>query len=321
MVSEQNKPRERPKDTPTFKPLKNLALFSPLFLTLSLLHCLPFFICTPLFALPTLFSLAFTHTPSVHPQLQPCLSFTYPLCCVPTASTTLCFSFRFPNSTRILMGKIQRSIPWAQALLVLLSSISISISFHAQTPPLPHPDTHALTTTATQPQQLDQGSIPNNNDHRLVLEQHVPESLHAAPPAPPTIISQLGSCLAKSPFSFDSLASSQQKEDTAVEKNHFQKRSPRTVNHSPHPIGNLPLATTPRPATKSSLLTDYEYVTMWDPQPDTIRFGVLLPLNAIDPYLEASIVRKSLSVNPFITFTCALRGYDPYHVMLQCTYL
>ncbi|KAF9297273.1 hypothetical protein BGZ88_010561 [Linnemannia elongata] len=34
---------------------------------------------------------------------------------------------------------------------------------------------------------------------------------------------------------------------------------------------------------------------MWDPQPDTIRFGVLLPLNAIDHYLEASVVRRSLS--------------------------
>ncbi|KAF9151054.1 hypothetical protein BG015_007122 [Linnemannia schmuckeri] len=39
---------------------------------------------------------------------------------------------------------------------------------------------------------------------------------------------------------------------------------------------------------KSSLLTDYEYASMWDPQPDTIRFGVLLSFNAIDHYLEAS---------------------------------
>ncbi|ORZ27121.1 periplasmic binding protein-like I [Lobosporangium transversale] len=50
-----------------------------------------------------------------------------------------------------------------------------------------------------------------------------------------------------------------------------------------------------RPKTKPHLLTDYEYETMWDPDVETLRFGVLLPLNAPTGSREHIIARKALS--------------------------
>lgn len=48
----------------------------------------------PSFSLLILFSLTFIHikNPSIHPQLQSCLTFTHLFCCVPTASITLSHS-------------------------------------------------------------------------------------------------------------------------------------------------------------------------------------------------------------------------------------
>ncbi|KAG0270591.1 hypothetical protein BGZ95_001630 [Linnemannia exigua] len=86
----------------------------------------------------------------------------------------------------------------------------------------------------------------------------------------------------------------QQNENT---KDQLQERPVPIYNHPRFSALLSPGAaiTTPRPAKKPSLLTDFEYETMWDPQPDTLRLGVLLPLNAIDHYLEASTIRKTLS--------------------------
>lgn len=51
-----------------------------------------------------------------------------------------------------------------------------------------------------------------------------------------------------------------------------------------------------RPITKPSLITDFEFETMWDPQMNTLRLGVLLPFNAKKTERVASLVRKGLSV-------------------------
>lgn len=202
------------------------------------------------------------------------------------------------------MGKTQRSMLWAQTFLVLLFSISISISIQAPTPPTtPHLDTNSsIATSITQPQQNGQRPIPNNiddNNHCHDRKQHIPDSVFTAvslQPPPTTTIPRLETSPTKPQLSLDFLKPSQRNEET-FEKSQLQTRVLATVDYPSHqtqPVG--PLVSSSRPAKKPSLLTDYEYEYMWDPQPNTIRFGVLLPLNAIDHYLEASTVRRTLSV-------------------------
>jgi len=53
---------------------------------------------------------------------------------------------------------------------------------------------------------------------------------------------------------------------------------------------------TPRPAVKPYLLTDFEYETMWNPDYNTLRLGVLLPFNAKETEQQALMVRKTMSV-------------------------
>ena len=60
-------------------------------------------------------------------------------------------------------------------------------------------------------------------------------------------------------------------------------------------VVSLPTAL-PRPPTKPRLLTDFEYNTMWDPDMNTLRLGVLLNLNAGPRERESIMVRKTLSV-------------------------
>jgi hypothetical protein len=173
-----------------------------------------------------------------------------------------------------------------------------SISIHALTPS--NSGTHlSIAATITQPHLNDRGFIPSNigdNNHSHGPKQHIPDSIFAAASPQLPKMPQLGISLANPLLSLDFLESSQNGEET-FEKSQLQTRGPATVSHPPHhtqPEG--PPISAPRPARKPSLLTDYEYESMWDPQPDTIRFGVLLPLNAIDHYLEASTVRRTLSV-------------------------
>ncbi|KAF9294506.1 hypothetical protein BGZ88_003764 [Linnemannia elongata] len=51
----------------------------------------------------------------------------------------------------------------------------------------------------------------------------------------------------------------------------------------------------PRPAQKPRLLTQFEFDTMWDPDPKTLRLGILLSLNAPSTQREAIMVRKAIS--------------------------
>ncbi|KAF9907739.1 hypothetical protein BX616_000340, partial [Lobosporangium transversale] len=56
-----------------------------------------------------------------------------------------------------------------------------------------------------------------------------------------------------------------------------------------------PPITAPRPSVKPGLLTDYEYENYWDPDPNTLRLGVLLSFNENPEKREAAMVRNSLS--------------------------
>ncbi|KAK3846161.1 MAG: hypothetical protein J3R72DRAFT_516456 [Linnemannia gamsii] len=77
------------------------------------------------------------------------------------------------------------------------------------------------------------------------------------------------------------------------------------IPHSPRPIylDPVPPSTTdtfvlptdiPRPK-KPRLLTDFEFDTMWNPDPNTLRLGIILSLNAQVTQREATMVRKALS--------------------------
>lgn len=61
-------------------------------------------------------------------------------------------------------------------------------------------------------------------------------------------------------------------------------------------IDIIDIPTSPRPRTKPWMLTDYEYDNYWDPKPNTLRLGVLLPFNANPQDRESSLARKGLSV-------------------------
>ncbi|KAG9071059.1 hypothetical protein KI688_008602 [Linnemannia hyalina] len=50
-----------------------------------------------------------------------------------------------------------------------------------------------------------------------------------------------------------------------------------------------------RPAQKPRLLTQFEFDTMWDPDPNTLRLGILLSLNLPSTQREATMVRSAIS--------------------------
>ncbi|KAF9141058.1 hypothetical protein BGX30_005533 [Mortierella sp. GBA39] len=50
-----------------------------------------------------------------------------------------------------------------------------------------------------------------------------------------------------------------------------------------------------RPTQKPRLLTQFEFDTMWDPDPKTLRLGILLSLNVPSTQLEATMVRNAIS--------------------------
>ncbi|KAF9546684.1 hypothetical protein EC957_009444 [Mortierella hygrophila] len=50
-----------------------------------------------------------------------------------------------------------------------------------------------------------------------------------------------------------------------------------------------------RPAQKPRLLTQFEFDTMWDPDPKTLRLGILLSLNLPSTQREATLVRNAIS--------------------------
>lgn len=67
--------------------------------------------------------------------------------------------------------------------------------------------------------------------------------------------------------------------------------SPQT---SLRPTASIP--DTPHPTVKPYLLTDFEYETMWNPNYNSLRLGVLLPFNAKATGGQAIVVRKTMSV-------------------------
>ncbi|KAF8985974.1 hypothetical protein BGZ52_009706 [Haplosporangium bisporale] len=58
---------------------------------------------------------------------------------------------------------------------------------------------------------------------------------------------------------------------------------------------NAPIPDTPRPPVKPYLLTDFEYETMWNPDYNSLRLGVLLPFSAKATERQALLVRKTMS--------------------------
>ncbi|KAG0298657.1 hypothetical protein BGZ98_000125 [Dissophora globulifera] len=70
----------------------------------------------------------------------------------------------------------------------------------------------------------------------------------------------------------------------------------RTTADEPSPTTSDGIKHFHRPTQKPALLTDFEYETMWDADLNTLRLGVLLPLNG-DPHLrDYSLTRKAISV-------------------------
>ncbi|KAF9586414.1 hypothetical protein BGW38_005354 [Lunasporangiospora selenospora] len=51
-----------------------------------------------------------------------------------------------------------------------------------------------------------------------------------------------------------------------------------------------------RPSVKPNLLTDYEFNHLWDPDPNTLRLGVLMPFDDNPEERESKLARKGLSV-------------------------
>lgn len=67
-----------------------------------------------------------------------------------------------------------------------------------------------------------------------------------------------------------------------------------TPTSSPHPV--IPIPDLPRPDVKPYLLTDFEYDTMWNPNYNTLRLGVLLPFSSKPSERQSLMVRKTMSV-------------------------
>ncbi|KAF8953709.1 hypothetical protein BGZ46_003157, partial [Entomortierella lignicola] len=74
--------------------------------------------------------------------------------------------------------------------------------------------------------------------------------------------------------------------------------TPPSTTNAPPPSSTVfnssPLS--PRPLVKPPLLTDYEYNTYWDPNPESLRLGVLLPFSASPEDRDSALARKGLSV-------------------------
>ncbi|KAG0091951.1 hypothetical protein BGZ92_011214, partial [Podila epicladia] len=66
-----------------------------------------------------------------------------------------------------------------------------------------------------------------------------------------------------------------------------------TPRSSPRPL--IPIPDLPRPDVKPYLLTDFEYETMWNPNYNTLRLGVMLPFSAKPTERQALTVRKTMS--------------------------
>ncbi|KAG0326636.1 hypothetical protein BG000_001292 [Podila horticola] len=66
-----------------------------------------------------------------------------------------------------------------------------------------------------------------------------------------------------------------------------------TPTSSPHPV--IPIPDLPRPDVKPYLLTDFEYDTMWNPNYNTLRLGVLLPFSSKPSERQSLVVRKTMS--------------------------
>ncbi|KAF9331878.1 hypothetical protein BG006_005252 [Podila minutissima] len=68
-----------------------------------------------------------------------------------------------------------------------------------------------------------------------------------------------------------------------------------TATPSPSPPPVDPIPDLPRPDEKPYLLTDFEYETMWNPDYNTLRLGVLLPFSTKPTERQALMVRKTMS--------------------------
>ncbi|KAF9301104.1 hypothetical protein BGZ74_007085, partial [Mortierella antarctica] len=124
---------------------------------------------------------------------------------------------------------------------------------------------------------------------------HTDSSSHAEEPAAARQSASLGNEKTQAPKT--STPSTSSSSYSCESSNYVNCRGNLQYNprHDPSPPPVDPIPDLPRPDEKPYLLTDFEYETMWNPDYNTLRLGVLLPFSAKPTERQALMVRKTMS--------------------------